>query len=142
MRYREFIPEEISQEEKKLSPEEFGIMMEKFLVLAVNTLKINNLPKIKLTDEIINTGSQPSFGMYINKENILYVALKNRNIIDILRTIAHELVHYTQDQEGRLNPESGRTGSPEENEAHSKAGVIMRNFTKQYPEYMNLKPLL
>lgn len=141
MRYREFTDQKIV-EQKKLSASEFGAMMEKFLVLAVKTLDLKSLPKIVLTDEIINAGGQPSFGMYINDKNILYVALTNRNLIDILRTMAHELAHYSQDMKGRLNPESGRTGSPEENEAHAMAGIILRNFTKQNPEYMNLKPLL
>lgn len=141
MRYREFTAEQVLSEQKRLSPKEFGTMMEKFLVLAVKTLDLKSLPKIILTDEIINAGGQPSFGMYINDENILYVALTNRNLIDILRTMAHELTHYKQDIEGRLNPESGRTGSSEENEAHAMAGIIMRNFTKQNPEYMNLEPL-
>lgn len=141
MRYREFAKEQVLAEQKQLSTSEFGSMMEKFLVLSVKTLDLKSLPKIVLTDEIINAGGQPSFGMYINNKNILYVALTHRNLIDILRTMAHELCHYKQDVEGRLKPDSGRTGSPEENEAHAMAGIILRNFTKKYPEYMNLEPL-
>ena len=37
--------------------------------------------------------------------------------------------------------DSGKTGSPEENQAHEIAGVIMRNFNKKYPEYLKSKPL-
>jgi Zn-dependent peptidase ImmA (M78 family) len=58
----------------------------------------------------------------------------NRHPNDILRTIAHELVHYKQDTEHRLEPDSGTTGSPEENQANAVAGIVMRHFNKQYPE--------
>jgi hypothetical protein len=53
---------------------------------------------------------------------------------DILRTIAHEMVHHMQNQDGRLEPTSGEDGSPEENEAHSLAGVIMRQFGRNNPQ--------
>jgi hypothetical protein len=85
---------------------------------------------------------QPTFGMYVEGENVLYVALSNRHPIDILRTIAHELTHYKQDTDHKLNDESGFTGSPEENEANSMAGIVMRHFNKQYPEYLSTKPII
>ena len=53
-----------------------------------------------------------------------------RALVDILRSIAHELVHAKQDQEMRLMPGSGEDGSPIENEAHALAGLIMRKFEK------------
>lgn len=53
-----------------------------------------------------------------------------RAIIDILRSIAHELVHARQHEQGRLSPGCGDDGSPIENEANSLAGVIMRQFQR------------
>jgi hypothetical protein len=50
---------------------------------------------------------------------------------DMLRTLAHELVHHKQNVEGRIYNDSGETGSEIENEANAKAGVILRNFGKQ-----------
>jgi hypothetical protein len=49
-------------------------------------------------------------------------------IIDVLRSIAHELVHYKQNLEGRLidAAKDGSDGSPIENEANAVAGVIMK----------------
>jgi hypothetical protein len=38
--------------------------------------------------------------------------------------------------QGRLKPNSGNDGSPEENEANSTAGVVMRKFTKLHPEVL------
>jgi Zn-dependent peptidase ImmA (M78 family) len=54
--------------------------------------------------------------------------------MDILRSLAHELVHYKQDVEDRLHHTSGQTGSEHENEAHAVAGQIMRLYGKKHPE--------
>jgi hypothetical protein len=115
-------------------------MFKKFLPLAVEVLGLTSLPKMNF-EPIIDTGEQPSFGAYVPGENTLLVALKNRHPVDILRTVAHELVHYKQDQQGELTDTSGETGSPHENQAHEIAGIIMRNFNKRYPNYLRSKPL-
>lgn len=115
-------------------------MFKDFLPLAMEVLEIDRLPEMRFEPEL-NTGQQPSFGMYVNGDNILFVALKNRHPVDILRTVAHELVHFRQDIQGELNDQSGETGSPEENQAHEVAGVIMRHFNKRYPQYLRSKPL-
>ena len=115
-------------------------MFKDFLPLAQEVLGIDSLPTMKFEPEI-KTGDQPSFGMYVNGDNILYVSLKNRHPVDILRTVAHELAHYRQDIRGELNDKSGETGSPQENQAHELAGIIMRHFNKKYPQYLKSKPL-
>jgi hypothetical protein len=115
-------------------------MFKDFLPLAMEVLEIDKLPKMHFAAEL-NTGDQPSFGMYVPDHNLLAVALVNRHPVDILRTVAHELVHFKQNMNGELTPNSGETGSPHENQAHEIAGVIMRNFNKRYPEYLKSKPL-
>lgn len=115
-------------------------MFKKFLPLAMEVLEVDRLPKMRF-EPMLHTGQQPSFGMYVNGENTLYVSIANRHPVDILRTVAHELVHFRQDIRGELNDQSGVTGSPEENQAHEIAGVIMRHFNKRYPEYLKSKPL-
>lgn len=115
-------------------------MFKKFLPLAMEVLEVDSLPKMHFAAEL-NTGDQPSFGMYMPDDNILAVALANRHPVDILRTVAHELVHFKQNMNGELHDDSGVTGSPHENQANEMAGVMMRNFNKQYPEYLKSKPL-
>jgi hypothetical protein len=134
MRAKQFISE------GKQENSNFVQMFKDFLPLAMEVLDIDRLPTMKF-EPILHTGHQPSFGMYVNGDNILYVGIANRHPVDILRTVAHELVHFRQDIRGELNDESGRTGSPEENQAHEIAGVIMRHFNKKYPKYLESKPL-
>jgi hypothetical protein len=118
----------------------FVDMFKKFLPLAMEVLKIDRLPKLKFESEI-NTGQQPSFGMYVVGEQTLHVAITNRHPVDILRTVAHELVHYRQDLRNELTDRSGETGSSEENQAHEIAGVIMRYFNKRYPKFLQSSPI-
>ena len=56
--------------------------------------------------------------------------------MDIMRSIAHELVHHHQNERGDLvgNAEEGADGSPIENEANAKAGEMIRIFGKQNPQ--------
>ena len=128
--------------EGKESRTTFVDMFKKFLPLAMEVLEIDRLPKMNFEPDIqTGTGNQPSFGMYVNGENTLHVAILNRHPVDILRTVAHELVHFRQDMRNELNDESGATGSPEENQAHEIAGVIMRHFNKRYPEFLRSRPI-
>lgn len=132
MRFNEFV---------ETDKETFIEMFRKFLPIAMKVIGLESLPKIIFEKEIYSP-EQPTFGQYVNAKHVLYVGLANRHPNDILRTLAHELVHYKQDTEHQLNDLSGETGSPEENQAHAVAGVVMRHFNKQYPEYLKTKPIV
>jgi hypothetical protein len=134
MRAREFT----SNSETK---EQFMDMFSKFLPLAMEVIELKSLPKIIFMTDVDST-DQPTFGQYSNGEHTLSVALANRHPVDILRTVAHELVHYKQDTEHQLNVDSGQTGSPEENQANQVAGIVMRYFNKRYPEFLKSKPII
>jgi len=108
--------------------------VEKFLPIAVKVLDLNKLPEIKL-EPYLDHQDYPSFGRFVNDDRAIYLGIKDRHPIDILRTFAHELVHFKQSLDGDLNQDSGKTGSSEENQAHTKAGIIMRMFNKKYPEF-------
>jgi hypothetical protein len=118
----------------------FTEMFKKFLPIAMKYIELDSLPKMHFEPHITDV-HQPTFGMYENGSHVLHVALLNRHPNDILRTVAHELVHYKQDTKHELGDDSGTTGSPHENEAHAIAGIVMRHFNKQYPEYLNSKPI-
>lgn len=130
---------DVIKEEKEKSFD-FSQMMKDFLPLAMQILNIDILPKIKLEINV-KDAEQPTFGRYANMDNVIYLAIENRHPVDIARTLAHELVHFKQGLMNQLDQNSGDTGSPEENEAHAVAGVIMRNFNKQFPQYLRSQPL-
>jgi Zn-dependent peptidase ImmA (M78 family) len=124
MRFNEF---------KNTQPDLIGAIRD-FLPIAMKELEIDQLPKIKF-EKIIVDDEQPAFGRFIPDSKVIHLGVANRHPIDILRTLAHELVHYKQTISGNMPDDAGKTGSPQENEAHIVAGIIMRNFNKTYPNY-------
>ena len=67
-------------------------------------------------------------GCYIPADRQIKILVKDRSLVDVLRSLAHELVHQKQHLEGSLEDISGETGSEHENEANAKAGIIMRLY--------------
>ena len=106
-----------------------------FFPLAMAMLKIDKLPPIKFKHRI--EGDQPSFGGFDMSSGIIYLQIENRHPLDIIRTLAHELVHFRQQQNNKLPPDGGKSGSPYENQANQLAGIIMRRFNQKFPHYFD-----
>jgi len=105
-------------------------------------LGIDPLPEIQLhTDPEWSTHNH-SFGRYDPDTHTLNVSMPNRHILDVLRTVAHELVHCSQNQQhGHLPDDAGETGSDWENDANARAGIIMRDWANTHPEHFELPAL-
>jgi len=67
-------------------------------------------------------------------KNIVKVYGKNRSLVDILRSIAHELTHMMQDESGMLVGEIQDAGGSIEDEANAKAGELIKLYAKSHPE--------
>jgi predicted kinase len=120
---------------------DFKTDFQKFARGIANTLEIKEMPRI----EIIEGSSElKTFGTYNPTEKKIQIVLKNRHPLDILRTLAHELIHHKQNEEGRLKDvaKEGSTGSDIENEANSGAGVILRGIAQDSPEMFMANSLM
>lgn len=85
--------------------------------------------KIKLSKSLEHVKKLRSFGTFDPDTNHIWVYWGDgRNLADVCRTLGHELIHRKQAEEGRVEYGSGNDGSPIENEANSKAGVLLRKF--------------
>ena len=93
----------------------------------------DNMPEIKISYDEKEAPSMKSFGKYTPETNELRVVAVNRNLADVLRTLAHELIHHMQRLKGALGQNSNDTGSEQENEANALAGVYMREFGAKNP---------
>jgi hypothetical protein len=82
-----------------------------------------------------------SFGQYAPELNQLTLSLHGRHIVDVLRTLAHELTHAHQQQTTGIPDNGGETGSDFENEANARAGEFMRHFADAHPEYFDTRTL-
>jgi cytidyltransferase-like protein len=122
------------KEVKKLNESETATIGE-FIKYAIKNLGIQNPPRnLSLSYDTAKAKQMRSFGYFDPNSNKIWIYCGNRNMGDILRTLAHELVHRKQDEDGRISYESGKTGSEIENEANAKAGVLLRDFGKQHEE--------
>jgi putative chitinase len=111
-------------------------VVQDFIQHVTTELGIDPVPEIHLhTDPEWSTNNH-SFGRYDPESHTLNVSMPNRHIMDVLRTVAHELVHCSQNQQhGQLPDDAGETGSRWENDANARAGIIMRDWANSHPEH-------
>jgi len=57
-----------------------------------------------------------------------------RALVDVLRSIAHELVHHMQNEKGDLEGKVSNVGGPIEDEANSVAGEMIKKYGLKDPE--------
>lgn len=110
-------------------------IVEKFTKFVCKHLHIKTVPTIKLIGNAKFGQAQQTMGHYVDDSRLIEVQTAGRHVLDILRTLAHELVHYSQHEKEDVPHTAGDTGSPWENEAHAVAGVLMRYFNRRHPEY-------
>lgn len=108
--------------------------LDDFVQFACDHLGIDEPPPIELIPEKSDAIENSSFGGYIPSEQRIRVNIAERHRADVYRTLAHELVHHRQNLDGRLDENSGKTGSDIENEANAVAGIIMRNYARANAE--------
>ena len=109
-----------------------------FVRFAAEDLELKSLPKFDFRFDNSKSLQHKSFGGYQPGAEHITITVKNRHIMDVCRTLAHELVHYSQDLKSELDSDdAGATGSPQENEANARAAVIMRNWGKRNPNFFD-----
>jgi len=124
------LKEEVPAPEQKKSKAQ---IIGEFIKFAKDRLSLNRLPfQIKLIKDNEFATTFKSYGGYDPNTDEIYVYVSNRSMPDILRTLAHELVHLKQRQDGVIGGvEDGETGSDVENEANAAAGILLRDFGRR-----------
>lgn len=102
-----------------------------FLDFTNNELKIDKPYSVYFVDDKVNAADPlGKTAMYNPSTSSVYIYATNRHFKDILRSIAHELMHHKQNCDGRLD-KTDEEGSDNlmglETEAQ-KAGIIVRMF--------------
>jgi hypothetical protein len=119
-----------------LSKRDTYTILQDFVKFAAKDLELKSLPKFDFKFDTSRSVDHKSFGGYAPGAEHITITVKNRHIMDVCRTLAHEMVHYSQDLKNELDDDdAGSTGSPQENEANARAAVIMRNWGKRHPEF-------
>lgn len=108
--------------------------VDKFIQWAYTQLNMQEpLPKFHFSKDTEEAQEQHRTGMHDGQGNItVYVA--NRNLVDIFRTIFHELVHHRQGQLNMIKDGDSYPGSPIEAMADMMAGKYIKIYGKEHPE--------
>jgi hypothetical protein len=122
---------------EEVTRKELAPMMDSFVAFASEKLGIKSIPSVRFKNE---EDGYNSFAAYEPTKNELSVSTKHRHPMDVFRSVAHELVHHKQNEEGRIGKDiakEGETGSDIENEANAEAGKIMRWFAQANPDFFD-----
>lgn len=108
--------------------------IEEFIEWAYNALNMQQpYPKFHFSRDTQEAQEQHRTGMHDGDGNIT-VYIENRNLVDIFRTIFHELVHHRQDQLNMIKDGDSYPGSPIEAMADMMAGKYIKIYGKEHPE--------
>jgi len=105
--------------------------VEKFKDWTVSKLSIKNPPKIELSYDTEEAQQGHHTGRHIEGSDSVWVYAANRNLVDILRTVFHELVHWRQSELNMIEPNDSYPGSAIEAMADMLAGKYIKIYGKQ-----------
>ena len=102
--------------------------VEKFVDWAAKKLNLQTTPKIELSMDTEEAQNNHHTGGHTVGDSKVWVYAKNRNLVDILRTVAHELTHVRQGELNMIKPGSSYPGSPIELLADMVAGKLIKIY--------------
>lgn len=102
----------------------------KFVKFVKEELDLKKTPIIKVLNGRGELKTTAHYN-YSKPEKVIKVNGKNRHVVDIMRSIAHEMVHHKQWEDGRLDgPKPPDIGGEIEDEANAKAGQYIKKYAK------------
>jgi hypothetical protein len=111
-------------------------LLDKFVLFVKEQLKLKTVPTIKIQNH--RDGLKTTANYDYTKENkIIKICAKNRALVDVCRSIAHEMVHHKQFEQGRLKVQPPDIGGEIEDEANAKAGQFIKMYSKEDPNIYN-----
>ena len=109
-------------------------IVQKFIAWTAKKLHLEKTPKIEFSYDSDEAREGHHTGRHVQGTGEVWVYVANRNMVDILRTVFHELTHVRQGELGMIRPGDSYPGSPIEAEADMMAGKYMKIFGKAHPE--------
>lgn len=100
----------------------------KFADWASKKLNLQTKPEIELSMDTEEAQTGHHTGRHTEGDNKVWVYAKNRNLVDILRTVFHELVHVRQGELNMIKSGDSYPGSPIEAQADMLAGKYIKIY--------------
>ena len=102
--------------------------VEKFVDWTAKRLNLQKVPSIELSMDSEEAQTNHHTGGHVPGEDSVWVYAKNRNLVDILRTVFHELVHVRQGELDMIDSGDSYPGSPIEAMADLLAGKYIKIY--------------
>ena len=103
-------------------------IMQKFIQWATKELKLKSTPKFEFSYDTEEAQEGHHTGRHNGKDNSVWVYVANRNMVDIMRTVYHELTHVRQGELNMIEPGDSYPGSPIESMADMLAGKYIKIY--------------
>jgi len=100
-----------------------------FVKFVKKELDLEKCPTIVLQNGKGNLKTTANYD-YTKENKVIRVNAKNRAMVDVMRSIAHEMVHHKQFEQGRLKVQPPDIGGEIEDEANARAGQYIKIFSK------------
>lgn len=104
-------------------------VIDDFVKFVAEKLRMDELPEVKIQNDPEFATSNKTFGIYFPDANSTTVEVHGRNIVDVLRTVAHELTHHRQKEVGSM-----KSRTDLEIEATTAAGMLVKLYCEDHPE--------
>lgn len=127
MRIKDIINEDIEE-----LPSDIETEVEKFAAWASRRVHLKNPVKIELSYDTEEAQDGHHTGRHTEGTGTVWVYAKNRNLVDILRTVFHEIVHCRQGELGMIKPGDSYPGSPIEAMADMLAGKYIKIYGEKH----------
>ena len=111
--------------------------LQEFTKFVKEQLELKTVPTISIQNgrgELKTTANYD----YTKKNKIIKINGHKRALVDVMRSLAHELVHHKQFERGDLEVKPPDIGGPIEDEANAKAGQFIKMFSKIDPNIYNV----
>ncbi len=101
-----------------------------FAKFVKSELGIKKMPTISIQNGRKELKTTASYD-YTKENKIVKINAKNRALVDVMRSLAHELVHHKEWEYGRLKVRPPDVGGIIEDEANAKAGQYIKMFARK-----------
>jgi|LauGreDrversion4_2_1035121.scaffolds.fasta_scaffold72313_6 hypothetical protein len=105
--------------------------VDEFVEWASKKLNLQEIPTVELSMDTEEAQDNHHTGGHVPGSGEIWVYANNRNLVDILRTVFHELVHVRQEELNMIKPGDSYPGSPIEAMADMLAGKYIKIYGEE-----------
>jgi len=105
--------------------------VEEFVKFIQKELGIKEEIKITLQNDKSGIKTTAVYNYGGGESSKIKVYVGNRQLVDILRSIAHEMTHHMQFEQGKLENKPADVGGSIEDEANARAGELIKKYAQQ-----------